>query len=258
MRFLIYQFIAVMVLSGFSQASLADCWKVTDKDGLVTTASDIWHLRNRLTNQSAFLGTLDGNDTSVLTDEIRSFTTESAGRSRPGIFQKNRSKGKITFLNGRTANFESDVSLTVVTDSGRSEIPFEDIRSIVRCEPPAVTAKNRAAEILAPKGEIQAESGVRDDVHTVILTNGNILKGTVTTEVFHWQAPYASLKVDRRYIRQITLVHKRKNTGLLQSRSGDRISGDLQNKTITMRLTIGQTIVLDKDQIQSINFAKSK
>jgi hypothetical protein len=244
----------ILLLSG---NSAADCWKVTLAGGQTIQASDVWHLHNRITDQSTFLGGVDGKESSVLTAEVRSIVMPAGSKGVFGLFRR-RAHGELIYLNGRKANFSSDLALTVVSDGKRTDIPFEDIRAISRCDAPLVAAQaGDTKPAAAAKTERPASAGLQVARQSITLANGNVLHGDIVTRSFQWQAPYATLEVEQKHIRSIRLAGKNTGKGLMLTWVGDRISGDLRNDSVAIHLAIGQTVNIETASIVTIDFGGS-
>lgn len=105
---------------------------------------------------------------------------------------------------------------------------------------------------------VPAKQPPESDVDRVILRNGDILSGTITTTDFHWKAPYASLSFKRDQIRAITLSRDSGESGIIELYSGDRISGVLENTSVEMTLEYGQRVPLATGMLESIRFRAIK
>lgn len=241
--------LTVMVaLLSASGMAFAGCWKVTDSEGRVTKADDVWHLRNVRTGQSALLGTFDGKDSSILLRDVKSIVAQPSSKKRFGIFRSGDTQLRVTYIDGRQSSYVGDLPLTVQVGGNKSEIALAQLRSVIRCDRPVSAGITTAAQDRAAAGAEQFDA--------MTLGNGNILHGAIATSLIHWKAPYALLKVERRHIKSITIGAK--GEGLLETWVGDRISGDLQNGTLRIRLSIGQDLDINKKEIQSIRFATPK
>jgi len=238
----------LVVLMGAAELAYGGCWEVTDIQGKTVRADDVWHLRNVHTGQSALLGTFDGKDTSILLRDVQSIVAQPSGKKRFGIFGTSETPLRITYGDGRQSSYSGDLALTVQVGDDRSEIALAQLRSVIRCDQPVSAGATTATQ---DRGAAGAEG-----FDTMTLGNGNVLHGTIATALIHWRSPYALLKIERRHIKSVDLDAKGK--GLLETWVGDRISGDLQNGTLRIRLRIGQDLEIGKQEIKSIRFAATK
>lgn len=244
---------ALPFLYMWCDATTAACWELTDKDGVKIQVSDIWHIKSRLTKVSTLMGKLDGEDTSILVDEINTIALEPAKQGIMSFMGDGTMKGNISFANGSTGKFEPELNLVYLKDEKKSSLPISDLRLIKRCD--TETPKEPVASTQpAPAASTQSKQAISSDADSVYLSNGDSLFGKITTTDFQWRAPYASLTFKREQIQTITLKREGMENGLIELRSGDRISGVLRKTNVEMTLKYGQRVPLAVDMLESIHF----
>ncbi|MEE8429520.1 MAG: hypothetical protein V3S33_08480 [Gammaproteobacteria bacterium] len=214
---------------------------------------EIWHIRDRFSQAAALLGATNGKLV-IPVASLRSISFQPAQRTWFTRLGGVKMTATLEFLDGRTDSFVTDSQLFVQKQSGKEKIPVGNLRSVVRCEPGAQipvtdteldTPPQRSEPGVSPNGSPAAR---------VNLSNGDILYGEVTTETFHWKAPYADLNFHGRQIRSLRQPEQGVSQGLLELRSGDRISGALIDSFIEIRLRDGQRVQVPSHQLQSIEF----
>lgn len=248
-------FLIFSLLVGAQEVAAADCWELIDKDGRTILATDIWHIKNRLGQGGALMGKMDGEEMAIPVADIRAMTLAPQAKGWMPFMGGHAMSGEITFTDERKGLFESDLNLHLLKDDKKDSLSLADVRSITRCdaEVSAKTSSGGREKTTAPILDKQTGSG---DMDSVRLINGDILNGTVTTSDFKWEAPYASLAFKREQIQAITLRSNEKHNGLLELRSGDRISGILMDKYIEITLEYGQRVPLATEMLESVHFRK--
>ncbi|HSG10873.1 MAG TPA: hypothetical protein VLB10_03900 [Gammaproteobacteria bacterium] len=248
-----YILLMLPLLSPGSAASAADCWELTDKNGQTILANDIWHLKSRLGGGGILIGELDGKDASIAVADINTIVLAPVKSGVLSLVSGGTMQGDIAFIDGTSGKFVSDASLMFLKDAQKDSIPLADLRSISRCS-------TKAAGTLAASEQATADTGtpgspaIASDVDSVYLDNGDILTGAITIDDIQWQSPYAALSFKRDQVRAITLHREGMDDGLIELRSGDRISGTLGNTSIEMTLKFGQRVPLAADKIRAIHF----
>ena len=162
-------------------------------------------------------------------------------------------KGEIALADGGKGYFESDLPLHYFKDSGKHSIPIADVRSVVRCDEDTSLALAPQTEARAKVVTVKKQPSIQQEADHIELSNGDVLYGKVTTPEFQWQAPYAQLAFKREQIQEISL-DKAAGTGLLGLKSGDRISGFLENRYVEITLEYGQRVPLASEMITTIRF----
>lgn len=96
------------------------------------------------------------------------------------------------------------------------------------------------------------------ETDTVVLKNGDVLRGQVLDAVFALRASYADLSFKVAEVSQIVLEGAGANIEQVMLRTGDRVSGVLTNATIRVRLISGTVVTIDKDKVKSVTFAAQR
>lgn len=112
---------------------LADCWKIVDKDNAVIQAQNIWNVHDRLSEKSALLGELKGEELVIPVDAVQSFIVTSSDKGWFGLAGSEGSSVKIKFQDGRQAFYRSDMNLFYLVDAEQKEMPVSSVRSVERC-----------------------------------------------------------------------------------------------------------------------------
>jgi len=244
---------AVPMLLLWSGVTAADCWELTDKEGRKFQVNDIWHVKSRLGGGGVLIGTLDGEDASIAVSEINTVTLVPVKAGLMSFMGNHAMQGIISFTSGSKAKFASDLNLMFLKDAEKSSMPLTDLRSITRCDA-EMTAMMTDTGQETLQASTHAGQPVASDVDSVYLSNGDILLGAITIDDIRWQAPYASLTFKSEQVKAITLQRDGAVDGLLELRSGDRISGTLKNTSVEMTLKYGQRVPLATEKIKSIHF----
>ncbi len=245
---------ALLFLGTWQGMAAAACWELTDKDGRKILATDIWHIKNRLDQGGFLMGRLDGEDVSIPVADIKTLTLAPVKKGWIPFMGGHTMNGEVVFINGRKGQFESDLNLHLLKDARKSSMPLADVRSIVRCDA-ETSAMLTGGKQEGTTGTVPTkQQPVVVNIDSVHLTNGDVLYGTITTTEFNWKAPYASLMFKREQIQTITLRSNGKESGLLELRTGDRISGDLEDKVIEITLKYGQRIPIATEMLKSARF----
>ncbi|MEE8343531.1 MAG: hypothetical protein V3R51_06975, partial [Gammaproteobacteria bacterium] len=215
---------------------------------------EIWHIRDRFSQEAALLGATNGEELVVPVANLRSILFQPAQSTWFARLGGVKMTATLEFLDGKTDSFVTDSKLFVQKQSGEEKIPVGNLRSIVRCGPgtqiPVIdTGLDRPVQ--RPVSGVSSTGSPADRVK---LNNGDILSGEVITETFHWTAPYAELRFHGWQIRSISQPEQGVSQGLLELRSGDRISGVLTDPFIEIRLRDGQRVQVPSQQLRSIEF----
>ena len=108
------------------------------------------------------------------------------------------------------------------------------------------------SQIGDPAGLTTDTAAVEFDV--VELRNGDVLSGRFATETFTIRASYGSLDLTKDQISSIAIEDAVGNLDRVVLRTGDRVSGVLENATIEMVLTSGARITLEKGNVGRLRF----
>lgn len=88
----------------------------------------------------------------------------------------------------------------------------------------------------------------------MILKNGDIITGEVSTETFKLKTSYGELEFKAADIKTINLEGGSNNVDVITLRVGDKLSGVIQNDKIRVKMSSGATIDLDRDKVKDILF----
>lgn len=152
--------------------------------------------------------------------------------------------GGIILKSGTRGKFKSDRPVYMVNDFGKSNTTYKYIKSVTLCNERNSTLKKSLI--------------VSSKYDSIITKNGDILSGTILAEQFVLKTSYAGLTIKTTDIESINLEGSGRNIKTVQLRTGDRISGVTEDKTVEIKLPIGSELTLEKDKIKLIDFKKSK
>jgi hypothetical protein len=99
-------------------------------------------------------------------------------------------------------------------------------------------------------------SAVAVDVDKIIMKNGDILSGKITTPDLTLKASYGDLVFLRKDIRSINFEGGGSNTDSVVLKAGDKMSGQILNNSIAITLTNKAKITIDKEKVKQIVFKK--
>ncbi len=92
------------------------------------------------------------------------------------------------------------------------------------------------------------------DVDIVYLTNGDILKGEITTESFSIRTSYAHITIPTENIAYMSVEDQMMNMETIVAINGSRFSGFIDEQTITLKITSGYSIPIRREKISHISF----
>ncbi|MDK2951471.1 MAG: hypothetical protein PWQ77_1136 [Kosmotogales bacterium] len=92
------------------------------------------------------------------------------------------------------------------------------------------------------------------DVDIVYLTNGDILKGEITTESFSIRTSYAHITIPTENIAYMSVEGQMMNMETIVAINGSRFSGFIDEQTITLKITSGYSIPIRREKISHISF----
>lgn len=95
----------------------------------------------------------------------------------------------------------------------------------------------------------------RTDINRVTLINGDIMSGEVLTTI-KLKTSYGNLEFEPQFIQHITFENNPYFIDQIILKIGDRMTGTILNKDVTIRMTNGASITIDRDKIKYIAFLK--
>ncbi len=92
------------------------------------------------------------------------------------------------------------------------------------------------------------------DVDIIYLTNGDVLKGEITTESFSIRTSYAHITIPTENIANISMEDQIMNMETIVAINGSRFSGFIDAQTITLKISSGYSIPIRREKISHISF----
>jgi hypothetical protein len=111
-------------------------------------------------------------------------------------------------------------------------------------------------EFISPGAGLPSTASVSSEFDQVILKNGDMISGQVKTRAFSLRAPYGTLSFQTEEIQSIHFEGGGQNTDIVVLRVGDKLSGVIQEKNVTILLRSGGEITFEKDKVKDINLRK--
>jgi len=269
----------------------AACWKITPREGEQIEATEIWNLSSKLeeTPQGFLLGRLDGQETQIPVMQVQSVKFESENKSGwRGWLKGSGKSATIEYTDGRQSTLDMELNIfyrtigekkhlpasTVMDESSDNsgmdlnifyrakgdvkQLPVSELSSIERCNATLET-KNRDDIVVQKTGHAKVAPRVTADesegVDIIGLVNGDQLSGEVTSTPIRWETAYGVLEISRTDIQSLTLDEDPQHDGQVVLRSGDRVSGRLLNKILTIRLSIGQNLDIPVSKLRILKLA---
>jgi len=96
---------------------------------------------------------------------------------------------------------------------------------------------------------------VRTDINRITLINEDIMSGTVLTNI-KLKTLYGELEFTPEIIQKIIFENNPHYLDQVILKIGDRMSGNILNKDINIRMSNGVSIIIDRDKIRVIEFLK--
>jgi hypothetical protein len=237
-----------------SWQSVADCWEITDTEGHLRTARDIWQIKSRFDEHSTLMGKVEGKEERVLDEKIQSMQFTHGNGGWLGRLGGNDTEISITFLDGRSANFESSLNLFLLTGEKPEQAALDSLNTITRCGPVSPATEQSAGEntgivetVLVPTADLP--STVR-----IYLKNGDILDGIFLNEEVIWKTEYALFSAARRHIKSMSWVEDSEKTWTMRLKIGSKVTGTWVDASIRIDLAFGDTISVDSTLIKQIDF----
>lgn len=272
--------LAVLMHTGTAYAA---CWNIELRDGTKVRATDFWNLSSKLEEspKSFLLGQVDDEEQQIAVKDIQSiayqakesrgwsgwlkggdviaqvrFTDGSVSRLKTGLPVFYRTVGQkkrlpaSTVMGERADNRDMDLNIFYRARGDVKQIPVDSIAQVERCrnEPEAV----READVIVQHAETSITAGGKGNVDVLGMANGDLLTGQVITTPIRWQTDYGVLELDRSDIREMDIEGNASLRGEVELLSGDRISGHLLNKTLTIHLTIGQSVDVPVTKLRTL------
>ena len=227
----------------------ADCWTIETTSGKTIPTSDLWQIRSRITEKSELVGEVNGSKTSVDLTDVAELTIDQPGHR--GKFDLH-----IRMLDESTLNLSSDMDLYYLTDEKKKKkhpIQLADISSVNRCldeaDSDSLIVPAVPAAALATTSSLQ----IPETGFVLVTTGGDVLNGKLTDDEIIWITSYGEVTFRPEDIKLIVFHCGLDQKGLLETFSGDRISGTVVNKkSVAVRLSTGQTLSIPAEQLKYI------
>lgn len=237
-----------LTLSAFFLATpaLAQCWRISTDGESEIQVGEIWQIRNRLNEQGALMGRVDGERMALAIEEVRSLHRKP---SKESLFGAGSPRFELLDEAGARKTFESDLPLHYLKDGENGRVVLAEVRAAIRCaskEVPAESALNKKAANVANPAAAPAAGA-----YTLRMRNGDVLHGELADTKIGWKTPYGKLSVKVNDIQSISAKSGGAN-GVLLLRSGDKIGGALADSHISLRLSIGQSVRLPVGEMESL------
>ncbi|TCK17165.1 hypothetical protein DFR30_0386 [Thiogranum longum] len=271
--------------------AFAACWQIDLRDGTRIKATDFWNLSSKLEDspQSFLLGQIDGEDQQIPVSEIQSIVYQEAEAGGWGAWLKNSdTSAQIRFTDGRVSTLKTGLPVFYRTVGKKKRLPastvmeersdnrdmnlnifyrargdvkqvsVDAVSQIEHCD--EASEVDSEADVIVQhvdNNESSLNPAVQDDSDVLGMTNGDMLTGRVTTTPIIWQTDYGVLEIKRSEIRVLGIEGESKQQGELELLSGDRMRGRLINKTLTIHLTIGQSLDVPVEQLRTLTLHKA-
>jgi len=246
-------FIASSII--FTAEAAVSCWEITGKDNKVSKVDDFWNIKSKLSEESILLIRIRGQEEAVSVNTIQIIELMPVKNSRLKFIRSSTSKGIITFIDGRKREFESDMNLISRVRDKKFDVQFSTVRSIRKCkEAPIPDDKPVLQKNDMVIAETDTQTTFDPDADVIKMVNGDLLNGSILTKELLWKATFGIISVNKNQIRKITLIRENATDGLLETRSSDKINGHLETNQISFRLSIGQTVEINANDIKAIHF----
>jgi len=239
-----------LLFTSLTTPASADCWNIQRNDGSKLHTTAIWHLQNKLldTPQAQLIGKQDGKDRFIATGKIDSITVKAAGG---GWLHAGEYNTRITLRNGQHLLLTMKQSLQYQKNSKHSgTIPLKNIDQINHCT--SSTSEHTNTKI----AKTAAATTVNNALLTIHLNNNDTFRGTPASDI-KWKSAYGLLMVEPSQIESLK-YDTDKASGLIILKSGDHINGKLESDRLSIRLSIGQTIIIPRQNIQTISSGSRK
>ena len=97
----------------------------------------------------------------------------------------------------------------------------------------------------------------RTDINRITLINEDIMSGTILTTI-NLKTIYGHLEFTPEIIQKIIFENSPHYLDQVILKIGDRMTGNILNKDVTIRMSNGVSITIDRDKIKLIEFLKSR
>ncbi len=271
--------------------SFAACWQIELRDGTRIKATDFWNLSSKLDDSpnSFLLGQIDGEDQQIPVSDIRSivyqdaeaggwgawlrssetsaqvrFTDGSVSTLKTGLPVFYRTVGEkkrlpaSTVMEERSDNRDMDLNIFYRARGDVKQVSVDAVSQIERCnEESEVNDDGDVIVQHVDDNEPSSKPALQDNSDVLGMTNGDMLTGRVTTTPIIWQTDYGVLEIKRNEIRVLGIEGEGERQGELELLSGDHIRGRLLNKTLTVHLTIGQSLDVPVEKLRTLTLHKA-
>ncbi len=247
--------LATIVLATACQSAWSACFTLTDTEGNVYTASDIWQVKNRLDSRSTLMGSVAGKEKIVPVADVRTitFNEQSDGwLSRLGGDQR---EALLTLRSGETTSFRSSLVLSYKMGDKTRQIALGNLASVVRCTPQRSGSAAVTSDTYGVIDTVITPSATVSSSARVYLFNGDILDGKLLTPELILKTDYALLSVTIDRIK--TVRHPENATGriVVEFDRNNRATGDWIDSSVELQISDDQVITLDSELIRAIEFS---
>lgn len=267
-------------------SAYAACWNIELRDATQIRATDFWNLSSKLEEspQSFLIGQVDGEEQQIQVRNIQSIVyqaKEAHGWNRwlkggNAIAQISFSDGTIstletdlpvfyrtvgekkhlpasTVMGERADNRDMNLNIFYRAKGDVKQLPVKSISRIERCkEVPETPGESEVIVQQVERIDSPHKAVVQGNSDVLGMVNGDTLTGRLTTTPIRWQTDYGVLEINRADIRSLDIVEDSNRQGKLELLSGDHINGRLLNKTLTIHLTIGQSLDIPAAKLRTL------
>ena len=249
---------ALVLLCALPLAGHTACWTIETTGEESISTSDLWQIRNRITETSELIGEVDGSKTSVSLADVAEFNINQPGHR--GNFDLH-----VRLLDEQAFTLRSDMDLYYLIEEEKKKkrpIRLADISTVNRCPDDARTGSSMIPAVAGTTALATESASQASEISAVlVMTSGDILNGDLMDDEIIWQTSYGEITFRPEDIKLIVVQCEPDQTGLLETFSGDRLSGAMDDQPITLRLSTGQHLsvptklikFIDRSQIRAGN-----
>jgi hypothetical protein len=137
------------------------------------------------------MGKFEGKEERVLVENIQSIQFTHGSGGWLGRLGGNDTEISITFLDGRSVNFESSLNLSLLTGEKPEQAALDSLTSIVRCGPVSPATGQSVTGDTGIVDTVVAPAADLPSVVRIYLENDDILDGIFLAEEVIWKTEYA-------------------------------------------------------------------
>jgi hypothetical protein len=242
--------LAVVCLWATPALGSANCWEIVTSEDETIVATDLWQMRNRLTENSVLYGKVGRETTSIPVDEILSFTvTKGSGKTR-----HHERDIAVVRRDQQTVALRTDLNLFYVVNDQRRELAIARVREAVRCEGVDDSAVPGKVATSAPAGA-EGSVEIAPSLALLVVKNGDVLHGEAIGQSIEWQSAYATVSFQPDDIDVVVLDCDNSKPGFIRTLAGDQLEGKLADNPVSFRLSTGQVIEIPAQLVLYLAFS---